>query len=57
MNERFLYEYDMGDWWLHDIRLELVLPLEPRNRYPICTEGEGDCPPEDCGGPSGFLTP
>ena len=53
--ERFLYEYDMGDWWQHDIRLELALPLELRKRYPVCTEGDGDCPPEDCGGPSGFL--
>ncbi len=22
--------------------------------YPVCTGGHGDCPPEDCGGPSGF---
>jgi hypothetical protein len=53
--ERFLYEYDMGDWWQHDIRLELVLLLEPRKKYPVCTDGDGDCPPEDCGGPGGFL--
>ncbi len=54
-SERFVYEYDMGDWWLHDIRLEQVLPLEPTKQYPICIEGDGDCPPEDCGGPSGFM--
>ena len=54
-SERFVYEYDMGDWWLHDIRLEQVLPLEPRKQYPICIEGDGDCPPEDCGGPGGFM--
>ena len=52
--ERFLYEYDMGDLWQHEIRLERILPLEPRKRYPVCTGGHGDCPPEDCGGPSGF---
>ena len=54
-SERFVYEYDMGDWWLHDIRMEQVLPLEARKQYPICIEGDGDCPPEDCGGPGGFM--
>ncbi|HSH78243.1 MAG TPA: plasmid pRiA4b ORF-3 family protein [Herpetosiphonaceae bacterium] len=52
--ERFLYEYDMGDGWQHDIRLERVLPLDPRTTYPVCTAGAGDCPPEDCGGPWGY---
>ncbi len=54
-SERFVYEYDMGDFWQHDLRLEAVLPLEPRTRYPVCTDGAGDCPPEDCGGPWGYL--
>jgi hypothetical protein len=54
-NERFSYEYDMGDYWQHDLRLEAVLPLEPRTRYPVCTAGAGDCPPEDCGGPWGWI--
>jgi len=53
--ERFVYEYDMGDFWQHDIRLERVLPLDPRKRYPVCTAGDGDCPPEDCGGPWGYM--
>src|SRR3954451_17217232 len=26
--ERFLYEYDFGDDWQHDIRLERILPPE-----------------------------
>ena len=26
--ERFLYEYDFGDGWQHDIRLEQVVPLD-----------------------------
>lgn len=55
--ERFEYEYDMGDFWQHDIRLEQVLPLDtldPRKTYPVCTAGSGDCPPEDCGGPAGY---
>jgi hypothetical protein len=52
--ERFIYEYDMGDGWLHDIVLEQVLPDDPRKTYPVCTAGAGDCPPEDCGGPGGY---
>jgi hypothetical protein len=53
--ERFSYEYDMGDFWQHDLRLEAVLPRDPRKLYPLCTAGDGDCPPEDCGGPWGFM--
>lgn len=55
--ERFEYEYDMGDFWQHDIRLEQVLPLDPfdpRKTYPGCVAGSGACPPEDCGGPPGY---
>jgi len=52
--ERFVYEYDMGDFWQHDIRLEQILSLDPGKQYPICTDGDGDCPPEDCGGPWGY---
>jgi hypothetical protein len=52
--ERFVYDYDMGDFWQHDIRLEQTFPLDPKKRYPVCTDGAGDCPPEDCGGPWGY---
>src|SRR6266545_6375189 len=52
--ERFVYEYDMGDFWQHDVRLERVLPLAPGKAYPVCIAGSGDCPPEDCGGPAGY---
>jgi hypothetical protein len=56
VGERFVYEYDMGDFWHHDIRLERILPLDHRKTYPVCTDGAGDCPPEDCGGPGGYRT-
>ena len=32
--ERFLYEYDFIDEWTFDIRLEQILPLDPRKHYP-----------------------
>lgn len=53
--ESFVYEYDMGDFWQHDLRLEKVLPFESGTTFPVCTEGEGDCPREDSGGPAGFM--
>jgi hypothetical protein len=55
VRERFLYEYDFTDGWQHDVRLEQILPLEPRQRYPICIGGRRATPPEDCGGPWAFL--
>jgi hypothetical protein len=53
--ERFLYEYDFTDGWQHDVRVERMLPLDPRRRYPVCIGGRRAVPPEDCGGPWAFL--
>lgn len=52
--ERFVYEYDMGDFWQHDIRVEQALISGAGKTYPVCIGGSGDCPPEDCGGPCGY---
>ena len=48
--DTFIYEYDFGDSWFHDIVVEQELSPEPDMRYPVCIKGEGACPPEDCGG-------
>jgi hypothetical protein len=53
--ERFVYEYDFGDRWIHDLRLEATLPINPRMIYPMCVAGKCSAPPEDCGGPSAFM--
>jgi hypothetical protein len=53
--QRFLYEYDFGDRWEHEIRLEQKLPIDPKKTYPVCIGGSRKAPPEDCGGPSAFL--
>ena len=37
------------------VRLEQMLPLEPHRRYPTCSGGRRQVPPEDCGGPWAFL--
>lgn len=51
---KFNYTYDMGDGWEHQILVEKVLPRTPGQSYPFCTDGKGNCPPEDCGGIWGF---
>jgi pRiA4b ORF-3-like protein len=53
-NDRFIYEYDFGDSWEHEIVVEATVPPEPVARYPVCTGGERACPPEDCGGFWGY---
>jgi hypothetical protein len=55
LNERFLYEYDFGDRWQLDVRIERRIPIAPRPSYPVCIGGRWGGPPEDCGGPAAFL--
>jgi transcriptional regulator with XRE-family HTH domain len=50
----FLYEYDFGDGWNHMITLERIQEVEEGMVYPYCVAGARACPPEDCGGPSGY---
>ncbi|NYT96395.1 plasmid pRiA4b ORF-3 family protein [Salinispora sp. H7-4] len=52
---RFHYTYDFGNWWEHDLVVEDVLLADPEERYPDCLDGERACPPEDVGGPAGYL--
>src|ERR1017187_2108791 len=53
--ERFVYEYDFGDSWIHDLRLETTLSINPRRVYPICVAGKCSAPPQDCGGLHTFM--
>ena len=48
------YEYDFGDGWTHELIFEKAIEEEYGKYYPVCLEGEGNCPPEDCGGVGGF---
>jgi len=50
----FLYEYDFGDSWEHEVVLEKILPPESGVKYPMCLDGKRACPPEDCGGVWGY---
>jgi len=52
--EKFHYIYDFGDDWLHEVRLESVLPAEEGVLYPRCIAGARSGPPEDIGGVPGY---
>jgi hypothetical protein len=51
---RWVYEYDFGDGWRHEVLFEGFPPAGPGVKYPQCVEGQRACPPEDCGGPWGY---
>jgi hypothetical protein len=55
VKEHFLYEYDFGDRWQHQIRVEAILTPHPNRFYPVCIAGKRACPPEDCGGAWAFM--
>jgi hypothetical protein len=52
--QRFVYEYDFGDGWIHVLRVEKIGPPREGVRYPVCTGGRRTCPPEDVGGVWGY---
>jgi hypothetical protein len=52
---RFAYEYDLNIPWRHEVRIENRMALEYGKAYPVCSGGNGACPPEDCGGPEAYL--
>ncbi len=51
--EAFVYEYDLGDSWCHQVLVE-DLRRASGAEIPRCLAGERACPPEDCGGVHGF---
>ena len=52
---RAAYVYDFGDDWAHELLVEDVVPLEKSAPKAVCLEGARACPPEDCGGPYGYV--
>jgi hypothetical protein len=52
--EAFVYEYDLGDAWRHQVLVEEVRVERGAAEGPSCLAGERACPPEDCGGVSGY---
>lgn len=54
VKSKFIYEYDFGDGWEHEIKVVKVGPPVEGVKYPVCLAGELACPPEDCGGIWGY---
>ena len=54
-NQSFIYTYDFGDTWEHEITFEKILEVDSRRKIPRCTGGRLNCPPEDCGGTWGYV--
>ena len=54
LGDESLYIYDYGDGWEHRVVLEDAHLQQKGAKYPICTDGERACPPEDCGGVGGY---
>lgn len=48
----FVYQYDFGDSWYHDILIEKT--TDDVKSAPHCLDGARACPPEDSGGPWGY---
>ena len=52
--KKFIYEYDFGDGWQHEVVVEKVLPPDPAFKHTTCLAGANACPPDDCGGIPGY---
>ena len=50
----FVYEYDFGDSWAHEVVVEDLTWSPYALKHGVCLDGEGACPPEDVGGTSGY---
>lgn len=51
--DQFTYTYDFGDNWEHLITVEEVFDEKTATSATLLS-GRGKCPPEDCGGVSGY---
>lgn len=54
VGSRFIYEYDFGDSWDHELVVEQIFAPQPEVQYPRCLDGKRACPPEDVGGMGGY---
>jgi hypothetical protein len=52
---KFLYVYDFGDDWRHEVLVERIEEAQAGVEYPRCTGGARRAPMEDSGGPWGWM--
>ena len=53
--EKFLYTYDFLDLWEWEIRVLDIEPGRAEAWRPRCLAGRAATPPEECGGPRGYM--
>ncbi|MCS0607006.1 plasmid pRiA4b ORF-3 family protein [Massilia solisilvae] len=53
--QRFTYLYDFGDSWRHTIHVERIAEVAEMRGYGHITDGARGGPPEDVGGPYGYM--
>jgi len=54
VKSKFIYEYDFGDGWEHEVKVVKIGPPTEGIKYPICLAGKLACPPDDSGGIWGY---
>ena len=52
--KKFIFVYDMGDNWEHEVVVEKIREDYP-SLQPVVLQFEGDCPPDDSGGVWGYM--
>lgn len=52
---KLLYEYDFGDGWQHVVVVEAIPRPAGGMGTPRASADKRACPPEDCGGPYGYV--
>ncbi|RZC41464.1 PRiA4 ORF3 domain containing protein, partial [Asbolus verrucosus] len=54
VGDSVVYLYDFNSKWQHTVVVEKILSKKTNLRYPICLAGRRACPPEGCGGVTGY---
>jgi hypothetical protein len=54
VGDEFTYNYDFGDDWDHRVVIESIADAGVAAHRALCLDGARACPPEDCGGTSGY---
>jgi Plasmid pRiA4b ORF-3-like protein len=52
---QFVFEYDFGDSWEHDVVIEALTWSYVGLKFAVCIDGENACPPDDVGGTGGYI--
>ncbi len=50
---RFVYRYDFGDNWVHDVKVDRIVEDAEEDGI-VCLDGRRAGPPEDCGSTHGY---